>query len=100
MRLTSDPNASIHRIDFGGKEFDALLFSCPKCNDGECMVLVPFERSDDPKFKPRKTPDGKFVWRAYGQFPHKFSLHPSVDVKESKGGPSHWHGWVIDGEAK
>jgi hypothetical protein len=39
------------------------------------------------------------VWQAAGEFPDTLSLSPSVDVKESKGGPSHWHGHVTDGVA-
>ena len=92
MRLRDDPLAELKGVADEHGRFDALRFTCPL--DG-CLILVRFTR-DRPFFK---LDEDTGVWHADGEFPDTFTLTPSVDVKQFKGGPSHWHGHVTNGVA-
>lgn len=90
MQLRDDPMAEIRTWTDPERSHEVLLFTCPR--DG-CTLAVRFTRDQEP----HALDDDRFVWRASGLFPDTFTLTPSVDVKECKGGPSHWHGHVTGG---
>lgn len=92
MHLKDDSNAEMKGIIDDGVRYDSLRFTCPK--DG-CTIMVRIVR-DRPAYR---IDEDTFVWNASGEFPN-VTLDPSVDVKEYKGGPSHWHGHVTNGDVK
>jgi len=90
VRLRDDPSAHLTHDENG---LDVVVFSCPAC-DGDC-IYARFVR-DRPAYE--RDAD-TFVWHAEGEFPDTLTLTPSVHAKESRGGPTHWHGHVTNGVA-
>jgi hypothetical protein len=87
--LAEDPDAHMTHAD----GFEAVVFTCPK-GDGDC-IMARFVR-DRPAFRLNEE---IFIWHGEGEFPN-LTLTPSIDAKESKGGPSHWHGFLTNGVAE
>lgn len=81
-----------------------LAFECP-VHRGACMLGVDFLNPVDggpPTTRTRVRRDGRSVpvykWRRTGDSFDTLTLAPSIHVLEHDGGPTHWHGWIRNGE--